>query len=115
LENVNQKQSNDFVYPPSQSSRRSSYSTTTTNTDDDQYELVRKLPANSNQTVTEIKPISSPEMLSSATSLSTPSLSSSDEDEQEVQTVTTTTPDEKKSIVDETTRLEPGEITAEQA
>jgi len=119
VENVNQKQSNDFVYPPSQSSRRSSYSTTTTNTDDDQYELVRKLPANtnndSNQTVTEIKPISSPEMLSSATSLSTPSLSSSDEDEQEVQTVTTTTPDEKKSIVDETTRLEPGEITAEQA
>ncbi len=110
MENVNQKQSNDFVYPPSQSSRRSSYSTTTTNTDDDQYELVRKLPANtnndSNQTVTEIKPISSPEMLSSATSLSTPSLSS-DEDEQQVKTVTTTTPEEKKSIIDESIDFSP--------
>jgi len=100
-----------------QSSRRSSHSTTTTNTDDDQYELVRKLPSNiindSNQIGTEIKPISSPEMLSSATSFSTRSLSSSDEDEQQVKTVTTTTPDEKKSIFDEYTRLEPGEITAD--
>jgi len=118
LDNINQKQSNDFAYLPSQSSRRSSRSTTTTNTDDDQYELVRKLPSNINndsnhQTGTEIKPISSPEMLSSATSLSTNSLSSSDEDEQLVQTITTTTPDEKNSIIDEYTRLEPGEITAE--
>jgi len=117
LEDINQKQSNDFVYSPSESSR---HSTATNNTDDDQYELVRKLPSNinndSHQTVTnDTKAISSPEMLSSATSLSTPSSSSSDEDEELTKTVTTTTPDEKKSMIDDSTRLEPGEITAEQA
>jgi hypothetical protein len=114
VENVNQKQPNDFVYPPSQSSRRSSHSTTTTNTDDDQYELVRKLPSDpnndSNQTVTEIKPISSPEMLSSAASLltSSSSSSSSDEDEQQQQQqqTVTVTPDEEKSMDNESTRRE---------
>jgi hypothetical protein len=110
VENVNQKQFDDFVYPPARSSRHSSQSTTTTNTDDDQYELVRRLPSttnnDSNQTATEIKPISSPEMLSSATSLSTPSLSS-DEDEQKVKTITTTTPEEKKSIIDESIDFSP--------
>jgi hypothetical protein len=85
-----------------QSSRHSSHSNTTTNTDDDQYELVRRFPSNDNhQTVTYTKQISSPEMLSSATSLSTPSSSSSDEDDEKVQTITTTTPDEKKSIIDD--------------
>jgi hypothetical protein len=116
MENVNQNQSNDFIYPPSQSSRRSSHSTATTNTDDDQYELVRKLPSNintdNNQLSTGIKSISSPEMLSSATSLSIPSSSSSDEDEQQVQTVTTTTPEEKKSIINDSIQFETGEIEA---
>ncbi len=88
MEDINRKQSNDFVYSPSESSRHSTNDT---------------------------KAISSPEMLSSATSLSTPSSSSSDEDEELTKTVTTTTPDEKKSMIDDSTRLEPGEITAEQA
>lgn len=103
MDNVNQKATNEFVYS---SSRRSSHSTT--NTDDDQYELVRKLPSNDNS-VGDTKVMSSPEVLSSATSLSMPSSSSSDEDDERVRTVTTTTPDEKKSM-----HFEPGEIKTEQ-
>lgn len=60
----------------------------------------------------EPKLMSSPEVLSSATSLSIPSSSSSssEDDGELVQTVTTTTPDEKKSM-----HYESGELTAEQA
>lgn len=96
--------SNHFDLPcePSVSSRRSSHSTT--NTEDDQYELVRQINRNIS---TDMKPISSPEMLSSATSLSGPSLSSSDDDEMQEKTVTT-------PIVDESGRFEPIEMTAEQ-
>ncbi len=102
VQNINQK-SND-----SQSSRRSSHSTT--NTDDDQYELVRRLTTTNNQISTETKPISSPEMLSSATSLSSPS-SSSDEDEPEEKAIEKTiTP-----ISHESGRFESAEMTAEQA
>ncbi|CAF0798126.1 unnamed protein product [Adineta steineri] len=88
VENTDSKQSNDLIYS---SSSRSSHSTTTTNTDDDQYDLARQLPSNANHKVTEIKSISSPEMISSATSLS---ISSTDEEEQRMQTVTTTTPED---------------------
>ncbi|UJR33843.1 hypothetical protein I4U23_021266 [Adineta vaga] len=96
VESVNQNLSNDSIYS---SSNRSSQSIATTNTDDDQYELARKLSSNiphpSNDLRNEMKSISSPEMISSATSLS--ALSSSDEeDRQNVPTVTTTTPEEKK-------------------
>ncbi|CAF0853782.1 unnamed protein product [Adineta steineri] len=88
VENTDSKQSNDLIYS---SSSRSSHSTTTTNTDDDQYDLARQLPSHTNHKVTEMKSISSPEMISSATSLS---ISSTDEEEQRMQTVTTTTPED---------------------
>lgn len=78
------------------SSNRSSQSIATTNTDDDQYELVRKLSSNllnpPNDLVHEMKSLSSPEMISSVTSLS------DEEDQQkQVQTVTTTTPEKESS------------------
>jgi hypothetical protein len=52
-------------------------------------------------------------MLSSATSLSTPS-SSSDEDEPQEQTILTTEND-TKPVIHESGRFEPAEMTAEQA
>ena len=52
------------------------------------------------KTITEIKPISSPEMLSSATSLSIPSSSSDEEEQQQVAAISL---DEQKTIVDEIT------------
>ena len=94
----------DLPLEPSTSSRRSSHSTNTTNTEDDQYELVRQITKNA---TVDIKPVSSPEMLSSATSLSGPSSSSSDDDEMQEKTVST-------PIVDESGRFEPIEMTAEQ-
>jgi hypothetical protein len=109
VDNVNQKiTSSDFAYPSSQSSRRSSHSTAT-NTDDDQYELARQLASNVNPTTTENKPLSSPEKLSSATSLSSPS--SSDDDEPRERK----TKNDKKPIIHESGRFEPVEMTAEQA
>lgn len=98
VENVNQKST----------SRRSSHSTT--NTDDDQYELVRHLTVTNNQISAEIKATSSPEMVSSATSLSSPS-SSSDEDESQDKNLDNTS----KPIIHESGRFEPIEMTAEQA
>ncbi|CAF5131252.1 unnamed protein product, partial [Rotaria sp. Silwood1] len=68
IENVNQTKSSTNII--NQSSHRSSQSTTT-NTDDDQYEVVNQLISTNNQISNEIKSISSPEMVSSATSLST--------------------------------------------
>ena len=93
----------------SHSSRRSSRSTT--NTEDDQYELVRQITANKNQTSTEIKPTSSPEMLSSATSLSSPSSSSSDDDEPQDKA----NKNAPTTFINESGRFEPVEMTAEQA
>ena len=116
-ERTNPRPSHDFVYPPSQSSRRSSHSTTTTNTDDDQYELVRHLTSNlSNDlhpTVAEMKATSSPEMVSSATSLSSPSLSSDDDEPHDQANSTTKT--SNQPVIYESGRFEPIEITAEQA
>lgn len=87
-----------------QLSRRSSHSTTTTNTDDDQYELARQITTTNSHLIKDIKPISSPEMVSSATSLSTPSSSDDDDDEHLLPT-----------RIYESGRFEPVEMTAEQA
>lgn len=75
------------------SSRRSSQSTSTV--DDEQYELARRFTGPLGK---EIAVLSSPEMVSSATSLS------SDEDES----------NEAKPVIDESGHFEPVQITAEQ-
>ncbi|CAF1479485.1 unnamed protein product [Rotaria sp. Silwood1] len=104
---------NDII---SQSSCRSSQSTTT-NTDDDQYEFINQLPSN-NKTSTEIKATLSPEIISSATLLSTPPLSSpssSDEEEplqgKKVLNVENSNP----LIIQESGHFEPVEMAVEQA
>ncbi|CAF2708770.1 unnamed protein product [Rotaria sp. Silwood2] len=113
MENIDQNQSNDIVHLPPQCS---SPPTTNTNTNDSQYELAHKLLSNidndSNQTATKIKPISSPEILSSPTSLSIPSSSSSNDDEQKVQTATTTILDENKLITNESIQFESDDVAA---
>ncbi|CAF0951497.1 unnamed protein product [Rotaria sordida] len=117
MENIDQNQSNDIVPLPSECLN---HSTTNIHTDDGQCKFAHKLPSNidndSNQTATKVKPISSPDMLSSSTSLSIPSSSSSsnDEDEQQVQTVTTTIFNENKLIKNESIQSEPDEITTKQ-
>ncbi|CAF4093447.1 unnamed protein product, partial [Rotaria sordida] len=116
MENIDQNQSNDIVPLPSECLN---HSITNIHPDDGQCKLAHKLPSNidndSNQTATKVKPISSPNMLSSSTSLSIPSSSSSnDEDEQQVQTVTTTIFNENKLIKNESIQSEPDEITTKQ-
>lgn len=97
-----------------QLSRRSSHSTTTTNTDDDQYELARQMTTVNSQLIKDIKPISSPEMVSSATSLSTPS-SSDDDDDDDHEPIDSSNEHSLPTRIYESGRFEPVEMTAEQA
>ncbi|CAF0847149.1 unnamed protein product [Adineta ricciae] len=104
---INKRSSTDSI---SSSSNRSSQSITTTNTDDDQYELVRKLSSNllnpQNDLAPELKSLSSPEMISSVTSLS------DEEDQQkQVQTVTTTTPEKENTALNRSSQHLSAKVT----
>ena len=91
------------------SSRRSSLSTTTSIAEDDQYELARR---QTDPLTNETKVLSSPEMVSSATSLTGSLSSSSDEDEHnDMPTIDVG----QKPVIQESGHFEPVEMTAEQA
>lgn len=107
---ISSNTSSESLHVPSELSRRSSISTTASQTEDDQYEMVRHLPSESNPDPTSMlldtKVISSPELLSSATSLAS-SLND--------QTESSTTDEHQKPVIQESGHFEPVEITAEQA
>ena len=113
--------SNECLCPPAaSSSRRSSRSTTASNTEDDQYEVVRHVlphsstdPSNTN--ALDIKGASSPELLSSATSLMSSSSSSNDENDETPEQTPPSNDDTPKPVIQESGHFEPVEITAAQA